>query len=45
MREYGVMNNTTNEQIVIFGYSVDNAFLRSGKDKGAWTVLWSEYID
>lgn len=45
MREYGVMNNKTNEQIVIFGYSVDNAFLRSKKDKSEWTILWSEYID
>lgn len=45
MYEYGIRNINTNEETIIFGYSIANAFGRTKLDRSEWEVWYSEYID
>lgn len=50
MNEYTIYNIYSKEENILFGYSIDDAYRRGGKDreveqKKGWIVLHSEYID
>lgn len=45
MYEYGIHNIITNEESIIFGYSIQNAFSRTTLNPNEWEVWYSEYID
>ena len=46
MFEYTIYNKKTNEQEVIFGYTVDDAFERCPIfDPKDWEVVFCEYAD
>ena len=45
MFDYRIENVTTNEELVIYGYSVSDAFRRANIKDNEWTVVYSEYVD
>lgn len=45
MMEFGVINNTTNEEEIIFGYNVMDALRRAKMNVTEWTVIYVEFID
>lgn len=45
MYEYGIHNIITNEESIIFGYSIQNAFSRTTLNPNEWEVWYNEYID
>lgn len=45
MYEYGIYNEKTGEQSVMFGRTIEDARRRSGKSVEDWTVYYSEYVD
>lgn len=50
MNEYTIYNIYTNEENILFGYSIVDAYRRKGKDREVeqskgWIVLCGEYID
>lgn len=45
MREYGITNYKTNENSVMFGRNLADAWRRSGYNPEEWEVYYEEYID
>lgn len=45
MWEYEVLDKTTGEQDIIFGYSWSDALCRSGLNADDYICLMSEYVD
>lgn len=45
MYEFEIMNNSTKETDIIFGYSIADAYRRSKLNMVDWTVLHCEYVD
>ena len=46
MWEYGIRNNATGEQDIIFGYGETDAFARNPElNPVEWTITYSTYID
>ena len=46
MWEYGIRNNATGEQGIIFGYGETDAFARNPElNPAEWTITYSTYID
>lgn len=43
MYEFTIINNKTNEEDIVFGYSYDDAM--KNRDKTEWTLLFRDYID
>lgn len=40
-----LINNKTNEETMVFGYSWENAVKRSGKNFTDWTCIGRDYLD
>ena len=45
MYEFTIINNKTNEETIIFGYSYTKAMGKRGYDINDYTLLFREYID
>lgn len=45
MYEYEIMNKTTKETTIIFGYSFENACKRANINGNDYDVLMFEYVD
>ena len=45
MYEIRVYHNTTEEEKIIFGRDIKDAFFRFRLDTGDWTVYACEYVD
>lgn len=45
MYEITIMNKTTNEERILFGYTLAKAFEKAGYTYEEWTVVFMEYID
>lgn len=45
MMEYGIINNVTKEENIIFGYNVADAFRRSKLNSSEWSISYAEFID
>lgn len=45
MYEIEIRNNKTNEERILFGYSIKHAMEKKGLNLTEWTVLSVEYID
>ena len=45
MYEITVINRATNEENILFGYSIAKAFEKAGYTYEEWKVIMMEYID
>ena len=45
MIEFGIMNTKTEEEKVMFGYSITDAYRRAKLDMNEWHITYCEYID
>ena len=45
MYEITLMNRTTGEEAILFGYTVAKAMDKGGYTKEEWTVIDMEYVD
>lgn len=45
MWEYSIYNRGTNQQDIIFGYDLADAFRRAGLDGRQWNVTIATYVD
>ena len=45
MKEFGIININTNEERIIFGYNVNDAYRRAKVNAIQWTIVYVDYID
>lgn len=45
MIEFGIRNIHTEEENIIFGYNVADAYERSGLNANEWVIDYVDYID
>lgn len=45
MIEFGIVNIHTNENDIMFGYNVADAYKRHGRDMNEWYITYCEFID
>lgn len=45
MIEFGIKNIHTEEENIIFGYNVADAYRRAGLNMNEWNTTYYEYID
>ena len=45
MIEFGIMNVKTEEEKVMFGYNIADAYRRAKLDMNEWHITYCEYID
>lgn len=45
MTEYGIYNNNTNEETIIYGYNFEDACRRANLNPQEWEVIYRVYVD